>query len=330
MVNVRKGSVYAAFFNMPQSVFHLSPLYLFSNYSETVNREQQIYRATWIGFFANLLLSAGKIAAGIIGRSGAMIADGIHSISDFVTDLVVMIFVKVSAMPKDEDHDYGHGKFETLATIIIGLALFCVAGGIFWKNVNLVAAVANGQSIEQPEAIAFAAAAISILVKEALYRYTRWVGEKVDSQVVVANAWHHRSDALSSIATLLGIGGAYFIGDKWCILDPIAAVAVSVLIAKVAYELIKPGIGEMLERSLPKEQEDEIESIVLSNKHFSDVHNLKTRRIGSGIAIELHVRVPGNMTVSESHEATVDVEHRLRERYGQRTQVILHVEPVKV
>lgn len=295
-----------------------------------MNREQQIYRATWVGFFANLLLSVGKIAAGIVGRSGAMIADGIHSVSDFVTDLVVMIFVKVSAMPKDEDHDYGHGKFETLATIIIGLALFGVAVGIFWKNVNLVAAVANGQSIEPPEAIAFAAAAISILVKEALYRYTRWVGEKVDSQVVVANAWHHRSDALSSIATLLGIGGAYFIGDKWCILDPIAAIAVSVLIAKVAYDLIKPGIGEMLERSLPKEQEDEIEQIVLSNKHFSDVHNLKTRRIGSGIAIELHVRVPGNMTVSESHDATVDVERRLREHYGQRTQVILHVEPVKV
>lgn len=295
-----------------------------------MNREQQIYRATWVGFFANLLLSVGKIAAGIVGRSGAMIADGIHSVSDFVTDLVVMIFVKVSAMPKDEDHDYGHGKFETLATIIIGLALFGVAVGIFWKNVNLVAVVANGQSIEPPEAIAFAAAAISILVKEALYRYTRWVGEKVDSQVVVANAWHHRSDALSSIATLLGIGGAYFIGDKWCILDPIAAIAVSVLIAKVAYDLIKPGIGEMLERSLPKEQEDEIEQIVLSNKHFSDVHNLKTRRIGSGIAIELHVRVPGNMTVSESHDATVDVERRLREHYGQRTQVILHVEPVKV
>ena len=294
-----------------------------------MNREKQIYRVTLVGFFANLLLSVGKLAAGIIGRSGAMIADGVHSISDFVTDLVVMIFVKVSAMPKDDDHDYGHGKFETLATIIIGLALFVVAAGIFWKNVNLVAAVANGQSIEQPEAIAFAAAAISILVKEALYRYTRRVGEKVESQVVVANAWHHRSDALSSIATLLGIGGAYFLGQEWCILDPIAAIAVSVLIAKVAYDLIKPGIGEMLERSLPKEQEDEIESIVLSNKHFSDVHNLKTRRIGSGIAIELHVRVPGNMTVSEAHEATDDVEHRLRERYGQRTQIILHVEPCR-
>ena len=292
-----------------------------------MNREQQIYRVTWVGFFANLFLSVGKIAAGIVGRSGAMIADGIHSISDFATDLVVMIFVKVSAMPKDDDHDYGHGKFETLATIIIGMALFVVAVGIFWKSIKLVVAVANGQTIEPPEAIAFAAAAVSIAVKEGLYRYTKRIGEKVGSQVVVANAWHHRSDALSSIGTLLGIGGAYFLGQKWAVLDPIAAIIVSLLIAKVAYDLIKPGIGEMLERSLPKEQEDEIESIVLSNKHFSDVHNLKTRRIGSGIAIEMHVRVPGSMTVSDAHEATDDVEHRLREHYGQRTQVILHVEP---
>ena len=226
---------------------------------QEANRERQIYKVTWIGFFANMLLAAGKLVAGVVGRSGAMIADGVHSISDFATDLVVMIFVKVSAMPKDDDHDYGHGKFETLATIIIGLALFAVAAGIFWKSVNLVAAVVNGETIEPPEAIAFVAAAVSIAVKEALYRYTKQVGEKVCSQVVVANAWHHRSDALSSIGTLLGIGGAYFLGQEWAVLDPIAAIIVSILIAKVAYDLIKPGIGEMLERSLPKEQEDEIE-----------------------------------------------------------------------
>lgn len=294
-----------------------------------VNREQQIYKVTLIGFFANMLLSAGKLAAGIIGRSGAMIADGVHSISDFATDLVVMIFVKVSAMPKDEDHDYGHGKFETLATILIGMALFGVAAGILWNSLNKVAAVISGQTIEPPEAIAFVAAAVSIVVKESLYRYTKHIGEKVNSTVVVANAWHHRSDALSSIGTLFGIGGAYFLGQKWAVLDPAAAIIVSILIFKVAYDLVKPGIGEMLERSLPREQEEEIENIVLSNKHFSDVHNLKTRRIGSGIAIELHVRVPGNMTVSESHAATVEVEQRLREHYGQHTQVILHVEPEK-
>lgn len=277
-----------------------------------------------------MLLSAGKLTAGIVGRSGAMVADGVHSISDFATDLVVMIFVKVSAMPKDEDHDYGHGKFETLATIIIGIALFAVGAGIFWKSANLVVSFINGQTLESPEAIAFVAAAVSIVVKEVLYRYTKHVGEKVNSSVVVANAWHHRSDALSSIGTLLGIGGAYFLGQKWSVLDPIAAIIVSILIFKVSYDLVKPGIGEMLERSLPQEQEEEIVAIVLSNKHFSDVHNLKTRRIGSGIAIELHVRVPGDMTVRESHDATVDVEHRLRQHYGQHTQVILHVEPEKV
>ena len=295
-----------------------------------VNREQQIYRVTLVGFFVNMLLSAGKLTAGIVGRSGAMVADGVHSISDFATDLVVMIFVKVSAMPKDEDHDYGHGKFETLATIIIGIALFAVGAGIFWKSANLVVSFINGQTLESPEAIAFVAAAVSIVVKEVLYRYTKHVGEKVNSSVVVANAWHHRSDALSSIGTLLGIGGAYFLGQKWSVLDPIAAIIVSILIFKVSYDLVKPGIGEMLERSLPQEQEEEIVAIVLSNKHFSDVHNLKTRRIGSGIAIELHVRVPGDMTVRESHDATVDVEHRLRQHYGQHTQVILHVEPEKV
>ncbi len=294
-----------------------------------MNRERQIYRVTWIGFFVNILLSIGKLIAGIVGRSGAMIADGVHSVSDFATDLVVLIFVKVSAMPKDENHDYGHGKFETLATIIIGLALFAVGIGIMTKNIRLVFNVANGQPIEQPGAIALVAAAVSILAKEMLYQYTQRVGKKVDSQALVANAWHHRSDALSSVGTFIGIGGAYLLGQKWCVLDPIAAIVVAILIFKVSFELVKPGIDEMLELSLPKEQEDEIENIVLSNKHFSDIHNMKTRRIGSGIAIELHVRVPGNMTVNESHQATVDVEQKIREKYGQHTQVILHVEPAK-
>lgn len=294
-----------------------------------MNREHQIYKVTWIGFFVNMILSIGKLVAGIVGRSGAMVADGVHSVSDFATDVVVLIFVKVSALPKDEDHDYGHGKFETLATIIIGLGLFVVGFGILRKSVNLILQFINGCPIEQPGAIALVAAAISILAKEMLFRYTRKIGESVNSPAVVANAWHHRSDALSSVGTFIGIGGAYFLGQKWAILDPIAAVIVSLLIFKVSFDLVKPGIGEMLERSLPKEQEEEIESIVLSNSHFSDIHNMKTRRIGSGIAIELHVRVPGNMTVRESHDATEDVENKIKEKYGQHTQVILHVEPIK-
>lgn len=294
-----------------------------------MDRERQIYKVTLIGFFVNMLLSVGKLVAGVIGQSGAMIADGVHSISDFFTDLVVLVFVRVSALPKDEDHDYGHGKFETLATIIIGLALFAVGAGILYKSVKLILSVIGGENIAQPKAIALIAAAVSIVVKEILFRYTKREGEKVDSSVMVANAWHHRSDALSSIGTLVGIGGAYFFGQKWSVLDPIAAIIVGILIVKVSYDLIKPGIGEMLERSLPKEQEDEIEQLVLTNKNFSDIHNMKTRRIGSAIAIELHVRVPGNMTVTESHNATEDVEKKLKAHYGPRTQVILHVEPIK-
>lgn len=294
-----------------------------------MDRERQIYKVTLIGFFVNMLLSVGKLVAGVIGQSGAMIADGVHSISDFFTDLVVLVFVRVSALPKDEDHDYGHGKFETLATIIIGLALFAVGAGILYKSVKLILCVIGGENIAQPKAIALIAAAVSIVVKEILFRYTKREGEKVDSSVMVANAWHHRSDALSSIGTFAGIGGAYFFGQKWSVLDPIAAIIVGILIVKVAYDLIKPGIGEMLERSLPKELEDEIEQLVLTNKNFSDIHNMKTRRIGSAIAIELHVRVPGNMTVTESHNATEDVEKKLKAHYGPRTQVILHVEPIK-
>lgn len=294
-----------------------------------MDRERQIYKVTLIGFFVNVVLSVGKLIAGIVGHSGAMIADGVHSISDFFTDLVVLVFVRVSAIPKDEDHDYGHGKFETLATIIIGLALFFVGAGILYKSIKLILCVVGGESIAQPKAIALIAAAVSIIVKEILFQYTRKEGEKANSPVMVANAWHHRSDALSSIGTFAGIGGAYFFGQKWSVLDPIAAIIVGILIVKVAYDLIKPGIGEMLERSLPKELEDEIEQLVLTNKNFSDIHNMKTRRIGSAIAIELHVRVPGNMTVTESHNATEDVEAKLKAHYGPRTQVILHVEPIK-
>lgn len=294
-----------------------------------MDRERQIYKVTLIGFFVNVVLSVGKLIAGIVGHSGAMIADGVHSISDFFTDLVVLVFVRVSAIPKDEDHDYGHGKFETLATIIIGLALFFVGAGILYKSIKLILCVVGGESIAQPKAIALIAAAVSIIVKEILFQYTRKEGEKANSPVMVANAWHHRSDALSSIGTFVGIGGAYFFGQKWSVLDPIAAIIVGILIVKVAYDLIKPGIGEMLERSLPKELEDEIEQLVLTNKNFSDIHNMKTRRIGSAIAIELHVRVPGNMTVTESHNATEDVEAKLKAHYGPRTQVILHVEPIK-
>ncbi|MCI7429707.1 MAG: cation diffusion facilitator family transporter [Bacteroidales bacterium] len=298
-----------------------------TNKQET--REQAIYKATWIGFFVNVLLSVGKLIAGFVGRSGAMIADGVHSVSDFATDIVVLLFVRISAKPKDEDHDYGHGKYETLATVVIGVALAAVAIGILVDSAERIAQVLRGESIARPGIVALVAAAVSIVAKEALYWYTMLTAKRVDSPALKANAWHHRSDAFSSIGTLIGIGGAYFLSEQWRVLDPIAAIVVGALIIKVAYDLVMPGLNELLERSLPKEQEDEIVALVLADKRLSDVHNLKTRRIGAGIAVELHVRVQGNMTVNESHAITRNIEQLLRQQYGDRTQVIIHIEPLK-
>ncbi|MDD6781998.1 MAG: cation diffusion facilitator family transporter [Paludibacteraceae bacterium] len=298
-----------------------------TNKQET--REQAIYKVTWIGFFVNVLLSVGKLIAGFVGRSGAMIADGVHSVSDFATDIVVLLFVRISAKPKDEDHDYGHGKYETLATVVIGVALAAVAIGILVDSAERIAQVLRGESIARPGIVALVAAAVSIVAKEALYWYTMLTAKRVDSPALKANAWHHRSDAFSSIGTLIGIGGAYFLSEQWRVLDPIAAIVVGALIIKVAYDLVMPGLNELLERSLPKEQEDEIVALVLADKRLSDVHNLKTRRIGAGIAVELHVRVQGNMTVNESHAITRNIEQLLRQQYGDRTQVIIHIEPLK-
>ena len=294
---------------------------------ETQARAHAIYKVTWIGFFVNLLLSIGKILAGVFGRSGAMIADGIHSISDFLTDLVVLVFVKVSSKPKDETHDYGHGKYETLATVVIGIALGIVAIGILVDSAEKIHQVVQGVVIPRPGLIALMAAALSIACKEGLYWYTIGVAKRYNSPVVKANAWHHRSDAFSSIGTLVGIGGAYFLGEKWRVLDPIAAIVVSVLIGKVAFDLIKAGVQELLEHSLPVEDELKIDQLVMQNTTFKDMHDLKTRRIGNGVAIEMHVCVEPDMSVEKSHAATADAEQRLKDAFGDNTQVNIHVEP---
>lgn len=200
--------------------------------NQPTERTRKIYRATWIGMVVNIALSLLKLAAGILGRSGAMIADAVHSISDLATDVIVLIFARISSKPEDAGHNYGHGKYETLASILISLALIAVGGGILADSIRNIRLVLTGEIIGRPGAIALIAAAISIVAKEVLYRYTVRVGRQTDSPSVVANAWHHRSDALSSIGTLTGIGLAYFLGDKWRIADPLAALVVSVFIFK--------------------------------------------------------------------------------------------------
>lgn len=210
--------------------------------NQPTERTRKIYRVTWIGMVVNIALSLLKLAAGILGRSGAMIADAVHSISDLATDVIVLIFARISSKPEDAGHNYGHGKYETLASILISLALIAVGGGILADSIHNIRLVLTGEIIGRPGAIALIAAAISIVAKEVLYRYTVRVGRQTDSPSVVANAWHHRSDALSSIDTLTGIGLAYFLGDKWRIADPLAALVVSVFIFKIAFDLLRSGL----------------------------------------------------------------------------------------
>lgn len=292
-------------------------------------RLRAIYRITWVGFAVNLALAAGKLAAGIAGRSGAMIADSVHSFSDLITDVVVLVFAKLSAKPKDATHDFGHGKYETLATVIISLFLAFVGIGILRDSVRAIVWALRGDLLPQPGMIALIAAVVSIIVKELLYQYTMRAGRRWDSPSVMANAWHHRSDALSSIGTLVGIACALFLGEKWRVADPIAALVVSLFILKIAYNLIRSGLCELLEQSLPEEVEREILAIVQCSPEVREPHNLRTRRIGAAIAVDLHVRMDGAMDVQHSHALTEEIERRLRERFGADTIISIHVEPLK-
>ena len=296
---------------------------------ETKEREKKIYRVTLTGSAVNVILLVFKFIAGILGGSAAMIADAVHSLSDFLTDIVVIAFVRISSKPEDEDHDYGHGKYETLATSIIGLALLMVGLYIFYNGARQIWDVMHGAEIEQPGLVALIAAIVSILLKEWTYRFTVSIGKKVESQAVIANAWHHRSDALSSIGTAIGIGGAILLGKGWAVLDPVAALVVSVFIVKTALGLLTTSSGELLEKSLPKEVEKKIVDIAESEPEVSKVHHLCTRRIGNNIAIEMHIRMPGDISLKDSHTRASDIERKLRQHFGEHTHINLHVEPLK-
>lgn len=294
------------------------------------SRERKIYKVTLLGGVINMLLVALKFAFGVLGKSSAMIADAVHSLSDLATDVVVIIFVRLSNKPQDKDHDYGHGKYETLATAFIGLALLAVGLMILYGGVEKIVAALGGEVLPRPGMIALWAALISIVGKEWCYRFTVKVGRETKSQAVVANAWHHRSDAFSSIGTAIGIGGAIFLGDRWTVLDPIAAVVVSVFIIKASLKLMKQAADELLEKSLPDDIENDIMQIAESKEGVSCVHNLRTRRIGNNISIDMHLRMAGDITLYEAHRRASEIEHELRCRFGNGTYINLHIEPLKV
>lgn len=295
-----------------------------------MDRQKETYRVTIAGSIINILLLAFKFAAGILGHSAAMIADAIHSLTDFVTDAIVLVFVRLGSKPTDHDHDYGHGKYETLASAIIGVSLLVVGMMICYSGVTKTYHAMCGEPLQQPGFIALVAAVASVVLKEWAYRFTVRVGRHCHSEAVVANAWHHRSDALSSVGTTVGIGGAIILGEKWAVLDPLTAIVVSFFIMKAAWSVLSKAVGELTDGSLPKETEDEIEKIVSEDKEVSVVHNLCTRRIGNRIAIEMHVRMPGETSLYEAHHHATEIEHRLKQRFGADTHISIHLEPVKV
>lgn len=292
-----------------------------------MERNKEIYKVTLIGGAVNVVLVLFKFVAGIVGHSAAMLADAVHSLSDFVTDLIVIVFVRISGKPKDKSHDYGHGKYETLAMTVIGLALFAVALGIVYGGVMKIASWMDGQQLQTPGLLALWAALLSVVLKEAVYRYSIMKARQLDSQAVRANAWHHRSDALSSVGTALGIGGAIFLGSRWAVLDPVASVIVGLFIVKVAFQLLRNGIGDLMEQSLPDEVEAEMLRIAGSVEGVAEPHDLRTRRIGNHYAIELHILVDGNISLREAHDKASEVEDLLRQHYGNDTHVVVHVEP---
>jgi cation diffusion facilitator family transporter len=292
-----------------------------------MERNKEIYKVTLVGGVVNVVLLVFKFVAGILGHSAAMVADAVHSLSDFVTDIVVIAFVHISGKPQDKSHDYGHGKYETLAMTIIGMALLVVAFGIVYGGATKIVAWGSGEPLEAPGMLALWAALLSIVLKEAVYHYSMVKARQLQSQAVEANAWHHRSDALSSVGTAAGIGGAIVLGQRWTVLDPVASVIVGLFIIKVSVELLRRGIGDLMEQSLPDDVETEILQLAGSVDGVTMPHALRTRRIGNHYAIELHILMDADISLREAHNKASEVEALLRRHYGADTHVAVHVEP---
>lgn len=282
---------------------------------------------TLSGAAANVALAAAKLVAGMLGKSSAMMADAIHSLSDLVSDVIVLVMVKVSSKGRDKGHDYGHGKFETLATAAVSLILLVVGARLMQDGISKILSVVHGTMIPVPGRIALWAALVSIAVKEILYQWTARVGRRCKSPAIVTNAWHHRTDALSSIGSAIGIAAAIMFGGRWAVMDPVVCCMISIFIIIIAVKMALPALNELTEASLPDDIEEEMQEIIRSVPGVENVHAMKTRSIGPNYIVESHIVVRPDMSVADAHAITAVAEERLRARFGQKTQISLHVEP---
>lgn len=292
-------------------------------------RLKQANKTTIIGALLNILLSSLKLTAGILGRSQAMIADSIHSLSDLGSDIAVIIGMILASRPKDSTHNYGHGKFETLATVIIAVILLTVGAGIGVGGIKSIVTILQGEKLASPGLLALWAAIVSVGVKEGLFRYTIIKGKKMNSPAVIANAYHHRSDAFSSLGTAIGIGGAILLGSNWVILDPIAGVVVSILIIKEAISIGVKSINELLDASLPEDIQDKILLAASSVQGVYKPHNLKTRRIGNISSVDLHIYVDPWITIVDAHTIAHRVESEIKTRVDNNFIFSIHTEPMR-
>ncbi len=291
------------------------------------SRTSEIQRITLWGALGNIALTIIKFIAGLLGGSAAMVADAVHSASDLVSDIIVIVFARISAQGKDKGHDYGHGKFETMATVIVSILLLAVGVEMVVSSYHQVMSVLSGNSLPAPENIALWAAVVSIVAKEFLFQWTIRVGKRLSSQVVIANAWHHRTDAFSSIGSLIGIGGAILLGGEWTILDPIVGGVISIIIVIVAIRMVIPALSELTEASLPEEIESQIVEIASSVDGVDDIHDLKTRRCGHYCIADFHLVVDPQMSILVAHDITVRIEEKLREKFGNEMLINIHIEP---
>ncbi len=285
--------------------------------------QKEVRRVTWIGLGFNLVLSAGKFAAGTLGASQAVVADAIHSLSDCVTDLVVIVGSYFWFQPPDSDHQHGHHRIESAVTMFIGAALFAVGVGIAWEAIQALQKIDTPRS---PGWIAAVAAAISIFAKEILYRWTVNTGKRIKSPAMIANAWHHRSDALSSIPTLAAVSGAILF-PAWAFLDHVGAALVSVFIMQTAMVIIWPAVREFMDLAAPEAICRRIRTICLTHDHVRHVHRIRTRYIGLSIQCDLHILVDGGMTVSDGHHIAGVVKNLILSSIPDVIDVLIHVEP---
>lgn len=291
-------------------------------------RLREADRVTWLSVVINVLLTAAKLAAGILGSSSAMIADAVHSLSDFATDFAVMIGMRMANRPEDEGHPYGHGKYETLAAVIIGIVLAIAGIGIAWRaGCDIWQAGVYGRWPAPPGSIALWAGVVSIVTKEWLFRITRNVARRTQNEALLANAWHHRSDALSSVGTVAGIGGALLLGGRWALLDACAAILVSLILIRVAWDIAAASIDKLMEHGMTADEQAKILECVHSVPGVFEPHHLRSRWVGALAVIEIHLRVDGEMTVYESHDIACHVEDLLAGTFGKNTIVTIHIEP---